>query len=54
MIRIYKNLLHWITGGGPSEIELSLSGPVVKLWWTSKELLTFVDVVLYYAWIDET
>lgn len=49
-----KHLLHWKTGSGPSEIELSLSSPAVKHWWNSKELLTIVDGVLYYTWIDET
>lgn len=49
-----KHLLHWKTGSGPSEIELSLSSLAVKHWWNSKELLTIVDGVLYYTWIDET
>lgn len=48
-----KHLLHWKTGSSPSDIELFLTGPAVKHWWNSKELLTIVNGVLYYTLIDK-
>ena len=49
-----KHLLLWKTGTNPSEIELSLSSPAVKHWWNSNELLSVVNGVLYYTWIEAT
>lgn len=49
-----KYLLLRKTETSPSKIELSLSSPAVKHWWNSNELLSVMNEVLYYTWIETT